>query len=133
VQFALRQGQEHLTGRRVRKACRERRETALVAADDAELLTREPGPSVPANTTGLERITNRFPLATGETSSLTRPMRSEASWPDLPSTPAPHSRASLATTSLTNQERDRPAAASISTAGRAQAHSGGSRSPAMRG
>ena len=36
--LTLRERQEHLTGRRVREAGGERRETALVAADDAEPL-----------------------------------------------------------------------------------------------
>jgi hypothetical protein len=39
------------------------------------------------------RSTNRFRLAAAQTSSRTRPLRSETSWPELlPPTPAPYSR-----------------------------------------
>jgi hypothetical protein len=61
VPLTLREGQEHLTGRRVREAGREQRETALVAADDAELLTREPGQPLPRNTGGLQQINKPVP------------------------------------------------------------------------
>jgi len=50
------EGQEHLTGRRFREAGREQRETALVAADDAELLTCEPGQPLPRHSAGLQQI-----------------------------------------------------------------------------
>jgi hypothetical protein len=56
AQLTLRQGQEHLTGRRFREARREQRKTALVTADDAELLTREPGQPLPRDTAGLQQI-----------------------------------------------------------------------------
>ncbi len=42
VPLTLREGQEHLPGRRIGETGRKQRETALVAADDAELLTGEP-------------------------------------------------------------------------------------------
>jgi len=61
VQLTLGQGQEHLTGRRVREAGREHRETALVAADDAELLTRQPGQPVPRNIAGLQQVNKPVP------------------------------------------------------------------------
>ena len=61
VQLTLRHGQEHLTGRRVREPGREQRETAPVAADDAELLTRQPGQPLPRNTTGLQQVNKPVP------------------------------------------------------------------------
>jgi len=61
VQLTLRQGQEHLTGRRVREAGREQRETALVAADDAELLPGEPSQPVPRNIAGLQQVNKPIP------------------------------------------------------------------------
>jgi hypothetical protein len=57
----LRQGQEHLTGRQVWEPGREQRETALVAADDPELLTRQPGQPVPRNTAGLQQVDKPIP------------------------------------------------------------------------
>src|SRR5262249_32840507 len=61
VQLTLRQGQEHLPGRRFGEAGREQRETALVAADDAELLTSQPGQPLPRNTAGLQQIDEPVP------------------------------------------------------------------------
>src|SRR5262249_42926177 len=61
LQFALREGQEHLAGRRLREARREQREAALVAADDAELLTREPGQPVPRDTASLQQVSKAIP------------------------------------------------------------------------
>ena len=61
VQLTLRQGQEHLTGRRVREAGREQRETALVAAHDTELLARQPGQPLPRNTAGLQQVNKPVP------------------------------------------------------------------------
>jgi len=65
VQLTLRQGQEHLTGRRVREAGREQRETALVAAHDAELLARQPSQPVPRNAAGLQQINKPVPARAG--------------------------------------------------------------------
>ena len=67
VPLTLRQGQEHLPGRRVREPGRKQRETALVAADDAELLTGEPGQPLPRNTAGLQQVNEPVPArARGE-------------------------------------------------------------------
>ena len=61
AQFALRQGQEHLPGGRVREAGREHRETAPVAADDPELLTGQPGQPLPRYTASLQQINEPVP------------------------------------------------------------------------
>src|SRR6185437_7301511 len=53
--------QEHLTGRRVREPGREQRETALVAADDAELLTGQPGQPLPRDSAGLQQVNKPVP------------------------------------------------------------------------
>ncbi len=65
VPLTLRQGQEHLPGRRFGEPGREQRETALVAADDAELLTGEPGQPLPRNTAGLQQINKPIPARAG--------------------------------------------------------------------
>jgi hypothetical protein len=65
-----------------------KRETALVAADDAELLTGEPRQPLPRAPPAFSKLTNRFRLVRAETFRRPRPMRSEAGWAGVPSTTA---------------------------------------------